>query len=213
MEDEELASLLKAVGCITAEEEFQRWRASFLSRLDEFHSNQEGIEAALRANAAILETSLSFNRIVKKVHACVEEGAISKQHKITVRGQSAANRLKEGCIDNERRLQSFVPGSSAEIKACKHNKFQVGALLVKDGFEVCGHLMWQFATSQKLKVDTLKEVVDRQIVDAITHCQRQTQSPMDVMADLGSFTVTSKMREFAGDTDFASRTKSPQSQM
>lgn len=199
--DPVLQALLRELEDIQAPEQdvrFNRWQTSFLDRLESF-LDRIGIEKASAADKAILKNLATFDKALDKVEACVEKGLLKADQNVGVHAQNAVNRLKEECVTMEVRLRKMAPGSNAEIKECGYDKFEMGAVLVRDGFQVYGHIMKQTYRLQALKTSVLEKVVDRQIVDAITYYQRQIQSLCDVMADLGLMDVMQKSRTFAGD--------------
>lgn len=200
--------MLKELHTIVDPESFQRWRSSFLESFEAM-LDTDGIEKAREADSVVLKKLPTLDRTINNVRSCVRNGHISLDKKMGVKGQTAVNKLKEGCIDMEKRLQVLVPGSSAEAEAVGYNKFQLGAVLVKDGFKIYVYLVRQEAILKELKVSVLERVgVDRQIIDSLSYYLRQIQSLCDVMADLELFDVMIKTRELAGDKLFASRTKS-----
>ena len=204
----ELQCMLKELHTIADPASFQRWRSSFLQSLEAM-LDTDGIEKAREADSVVLKKLPTLDRTINNVRSCVRNGHISVDKKMGVKGQTAVNKLKEGCIDMEKRLQVLVPGSSAEAEAVGYNKFQLGAVLVKDGFKIYVYLVRQEAILKELKVSVLEKVgVDRQIIDSLSYYLRQIRSLCDVMADLELFEVMVKTRELAGDKLFVSRTKS-----
>ena len=130
----------------------------------------------------------------------MENGSISKD-KVSVKGRNGLNEANRAMTDVVDELLSFIPTSGAEVKQCGYNKWQLGAVLIRDGFQVYEKMVVSGEILVSLKEKVLTGIADKQILEQIDYYVKQVACFCDVMADLGLYEVMLKCREFNGDDD------------
>jgi hypothetical protein len=87
----------------------------------------------------------------------------------------------------EKELTKFMPATSEQEAVVGYDKFELGAVLIQDGFHVYEILKTTRAFVKKLERNILKDVLPADKLSIIHFYLRQIQVFVDVMADLGLF--------------------------
>lgn len=194
--DGELSSMMTKLDAVSDVEEFKRWRSNFVERLEEFLDDDGEGDKAREADAAVQKKMPKVDAAIAKM-----EGAIDDEGKLSsgVKAQMGMSKLKEACQDLEKRLDNLIPSNSVEAEKCGYSKWNLGAVLVQDGFVIYKDMMHHDTLLSAL-VKILEEAqVDRQIIDAINYYIKRIHTCLDILADLGLMKVMEKTQEFIPD--------------
>eukprot|EP00522_Entomoneis_paludosa_P012122 CAMPEP_0172447216 /NCGR_PEP_ID=MMETSP1065-20121228/6570_1 /TAXON_ID=265537 /ORGANISM="Amphiprora paludosa, Strain CCMP125" /LENGTH=940 /DNA_ID=CAMNT_0013198459 /DNA_START=25 /DNA_END=2847 /DNA_ORIENTATION=+ len=93
-------------------------------------------------------------------------------------------------------LNGLCPSTSEEERQKGYNKFEMGAILVRDGFTDYGRLDAADRVMQFLSKGPMSEVADRQLLDLMERFGTKVKMFCDIMEDLGLFTLMKKSQEF-----------------
>lgn len=134
--DPELKRLLKQSPKLSSTAEFDEWRKSFLRRVDEIIVNDsESIERAAQSYAGVSKELDFFGRKVLTLQQCIKNGSLSSTTK-TVRGQKALSEIKDSATQAMFSLVEWMPGVKKEEQKLGYSKWHLGAVLVRNGFEI-----------------------------------------------------------------------------
>jgi hypothetical protein len=197
--DEDLKGLLDKLLTVQSPRTFDRWRQQFL-RLFESYLEQDGIDKAHKSNEDFTNETVLLASVVNKVQKNTETGALSKES-VTVKGRNSLNELNKVMTNCVNSLQRFVPSTRSEEKELGYSKFQMGAVLVRDGFTIYGRLSMISSIAKSLREGALAEVADKQILEMIDYFDLCFRRFCDLMADLGLYEFMLKAQQFAGMTE------------
>jgi len=162
--------------------------------------DSDGIDIS---DAAYKEYSAAMERHVNrlaKVEQFVTEGSLTNE-KVSVKGRNALNEL---CKDLDRIIKAteqLIPSTGADEKKCGFTKYQLGAVLVRDGFSEYERMKDVNDVVTVFRDEKLCDVADKQQLELFTAYGTQLQRFCDVMADLGLYEVMLKCREFAEEPE------------
>jgi len=183
--DPELKKLLASCKQIGSTGEFNAWRKSFLVRVDEILSNDgASVERATQAYARVTEEMDHFGRKVLTLQQFIKNGNITLAN-TTVRGKKALGELKDGCSSAMFQLIEWMPAVKKDEEKLGYSKWQLGAVLVRNGFEVYETMVLCRDTLHDARKECLDMIADRQTLDAIDYYARQIDRFCSVMSDLG----------------------------
>lgn len=183
--DENLVKLLADAKNFTSEEELNRWKESFLVQYKNY-LNAAGVENAQASNGRLVRSLEKLAKTVITVNAFVKEGKISKENQ-SVQGQRHLTNMTEQMASSEKEIARFMPTTGADEEEVGYDKFELGAVLIEDGFHV-----YEYMKSTKDIIEELQEIVLTDILSTnklsiVQFYLRQIQTFCDVMADLGLF--------------------------
>lgn len=191
--DPELKRHLAELSNLHSKKEFDRWRSSFLLRYETILGAQGGAGRAPEAYKEYRAQLQPWRRNVDLVQRDVDSGNLSPN------GSTAGARAR--FVDFQQRTiriaeatKSLTPATVDDEKARGYSKFQLGALLVKDGFDQYGVLAEGAAQLSHL-TNQLEGVADRQALDALKLFQTNFDIFCDIMADLGLYAAMMKCHE------------------
>jgi hypothetical protein len=197
--DEKLNEMMGKLDGIQTKKKFTRWKSSFLSRFDSF-IEKDGTAKAQEAYDHFGKTTMTFVKSTQQVQKSVEGGQLGEE-KTTVKGRNALNELNKSVTKQVEELLLFIPTTVSEEKKCGYNKFQIGAVLVRDGFSIYGYMLSCRETLVEFVHDKLKNVADRQIIEAVDYYNQKFHNFCDLMADLKIYEICKKCQQFSGDGD------------
>lgn len=200
--DPELKRRLAELPRINTRKDFARWRTSFLERYECF-LEQEGTGKAQPAYDQFRKELTKLNALTSAV-----KEDLPTTDRISVEGDeeptfhvkvSTRRRLAEWNKQLGRMalaLTALTPCSLELEKACGYTKFQLGALLVRDGFAEYNVLAVIEETCDFLREQTcLSQIADRQVMESILEYQTKLAIFCDIMADLGLYQAMLKCHE------------------
>jgi hypothetical protein len=192
-EDPELKKLLDKARKIQSTADFDNWKTSFLSRLERF-LDPDGIAQARKTYVAFSTYMDQFGLVVVSLLLSIDQGHLTPTN-VSVRGRNALNEVNRGATEAMEEIIKWLPTNTTEEKELGYTKWQLGAVLVRDGFEVYETMTMCRDMLNSSKESTLKYIADRQILDAIEYYERQIVRFCDVMADLGLYDLMMKSHQ------------------
>jgi hypothetical protein len=194
--DPELMTLIDRVDSIQSYRTFRRWKASFLRRFESF-LKQKGIPPAEDSYQAYSSNMERFETKVNQVQGFMERGDLTPD-RTSVKGRNALNEMCKTITEIIEETENLIPSTNLDEKKKQYNKYHLGCVLVKDGFlEYDRMLRCKDKIQAMIKEQGLKEVADRQQLEAIQMYETQIERFRDVMHDLGLYEVMMKCRQFA----------------
>jgi len=194
-----LQGLMKDLDSVSSPDNFMEWRNSFVDELESFLGDPGAGDKARAADKSIQVKAMpKIDQALAKLEGCLdgETGKLTEG----VKSQMAINKLKESCQETEKRLAHLIPTSSDEITQCGYNKWNLAAVLIRDGFLIYNDMMYHQAQLQVLVTILEEAQVDRQIIDAMQYYCKRIAACIAVLQDLGLMKVLDKTREFVKDT-------------
>lgn len=192
--DFELQTLLKKLDKVKKYKTFQRWKAKFLDRLEQF-LYEKGMDPAEKACNQFAVLLTKFVKTAGGVADFIEKGDLGNGTK-TVKASLALNEMCNSLTKVVSEVQTLIPSRKQEEKKKGFSKFHLGAALIRQGFH-------QYATMKAIE-DAVTEigvklegVADRQQQELFAYYQTVLQRFCDVMADLNLYEVMLKCIEFA----------------
>jgi len=181
--DSKLRRLLDDVDAIKSDALLARWRKSFLSRYQEY-LDPDGVLNAHDADARLVKKLQGLARASMKVKNLISSRNIGKRQ-VTAEGQRGLTNLTDKCQQAEIAINAFCPKTSANEKTVGYDKFELGAVLIKDGFQAYEVMTMSRDFIRELLAESLDGILDRNSKSIIEFYFRGVQSFIDVMADLG----------------------------
>ena len=197
--DPELVGHLDRLGRIKTYKRFQGWKRSFLQSLDAFFA-RPGIGPAQKASDSFLQTMKDMKKHVDRCNTMIEKGDLTND-KVTVKGRNSLNELVKHLTIATEDTVAFVPGTKMDERRCGYNKFELGAVLVRDGFSCFDTQQYLNESVTTMGQDKLNHVADRQQLDAFEYYSKKFQNFCDIMADLGLYELMLASRKFANPPD------------
>jgi len=134
--DPKLKELLEQSKTLSSKEEFDEWKKSFLRRVDDIVENDgKSVENAFQSYARVQAEVDHFARKVLNLQQCIKNDNLNKTVK-TVRGQRALGEIKDGATKVMMTLIEWMPGTRKDEQKLGYSKWQLGAVLVRNGFEL-----------------------------------------------------------------------------
>mmetsp|Transcript_2169 Transcript_2169/g.4262 ORF Transcript_2169/g.4262 Transcript_2169/m.4262 type:complete len:568 (-) Transcript_2169:73-1776(-) len=197
--DEELVGLLGRLDKIKTWKRFQGWKQSFLDRLDTFLVDR-GVDYAQKASGDFKKAMDKNRKYVDQCNAMIEKGDLTNE-KVTVKGRNSLNELVKNMDLASNETETLIPKTQKDEKTCGYNKFELGAVLVRDGFTCFDNMAYLNDSVMKMS-ESLSEVADRQQLDAFEYYQKKFKNFCDIMADLGLYELMMACRKFAVKPEF-----------
>ena len=198
--DEGLNHMLDKLERIKTYKRFQGWKKSFLNRLESFFLRR-GIQPAQNSADAFKKTMEDMKKHVDKCNHMIEKGDLTNE-KVTVKGRNSLNELVKHLTLAIDELVAFIPGTKADERQCGYSKFDLGAVLVRDGFTCFDNMKHLHESVLFMKESKLNQVADRQQLDAFEYYSKKFQNFCDIMADLGLYELMLASRKFAEAPEF-----------
>lgn len=134
LQDEKLKEMLESADEITSPEHFTYWKDEFLDQFKTF-LNPEGTATAREADDAMFVLMQKLTKTLLMVKHLCSNGDISEE-KVTVRGQNNLNEMVSEMANLERAVAIYWPKTQEDEEQVGYTKFELGAVLVRDGFRV-----------------------------------------------------------------------------
>jgi hypothetical protein len=191
--DPALVHLLDVAKGFESEVQFNGWKDSFLKVYRQY-LDPTGVENAHASDGRLLRSMEKLAGTVVSVKALVEEGKITAESQ-TVMGKRALTNMTDQMARTEKEIARFMPTTGAEEQMVGYDKFELGAVLIEDGFHVYELLKSTQAIVVHLQEQVLNNVLPNNKQSIIQFYLRQIQSFCDVMADLGLFGLMEDVME------------------
>jgi hypothetical protein len=150
-EDPELKRRLGELDGISTRARFANWRTSFVKVVQTF-LDQAG---TAKAQAAYVEFTMHLAALQKgmtKLKACWDTGSLSKE-KCSVKARRCLAELQAALSKVSATLQSLVPGIASSKVG--YTNYHMGAMLIHEGFQSYGTLVYCDTTLQTMKDEAL----------------------------------------------------------
>lgn len=184
-----LESLLAKVGGVTCEKDFLKWKKSFL-KVYTYYLDPDGILNAQDANGRLLLQLDALSKRCHKVMDLMEDRNIHADQ-ITAEGRRAVTNLSDELGKAEQAISDFLPKTSADEEKFGYDKFELGAILIQDGFYGYDLMMQTLEFVQFIvQHDDLQGLADNGNFQQIfRYFQTSIDVFVQVMEDLGLFRI------------------------
>lgn len=183
LNDDKLRQLLADVGSIQNGDEMNHWKASFLKAYKHY-MDPNAILNARDADDRLLTKLQSLANVSLKVQTLTQSGHIS-QAQITAEGRRALNKWTEEMTIVEKEVAKFCPKTSKDVDIVGYDKYELGAILIEEGFHVYEIMLTNLDFITQLRNGPLEGLLDKNELSIMDYYGREMQSFVDVMRDLG----------------------------
>lgn len=204
--DAKLRKLLKRVDAIDSDKAYLTWRKSFL-KVYELYLDPDGIANALDADARLVKQLKSLAKCSSKVEKLCDNCNIC-QEQVTAEGQRALGNLNDEIRQAEVAVNKYCPKTSQEEDEVGYDKFELCAVLVRDGFNAYDSMLSSKDFVTQLRDGRLQGILNQNTLKIMDFYFRSVQSFVDVMADLGLFKLMERcVQVFKGKSRPKPKTK------
>jgi len=183
--DPALTQLLEESKSIKNDEQFKGWKDEFLESYKQF-LDPAGVQNAKMSDVRLLKSMEKLAGKVVAVKKLVDEGKISAESQ-SVMGKRALTNMTDQMAASEQEIARFMPMTGADEEKVGYDKFELGAVMIEDGFHVYEHLKATKDIINDLQENVLSDALPSHQKSIIQFYARQVQSFCDVMADIGLF--------------------------
>jgi hypothetical protein len=191
--DDKLKKLLEDVNSVKSDDAFHNWRKSFLV-VYESYLDPDGVLNARDADGRLIIKLQGLAKTAFQVKALCGDRSISLQQ-VTAEGRSGLTKLTTDMRDVEVAVGSFCPKTTKDQDAVGYDKFELGAVLIKDGFQAYEIMLTTRDFITKLRDGPLDGILDKNSLRIMEFYINGIQSFVDVMADLGLMGLMKKCME------------------
>jgi hypothetical protein len=186
--DDYLQQLLSTVNELDNEASFLSWRKSFVKAYSKY-LDPDGVLNAKDSNHRLLKQLTGLANRGLQVKTLIWNGNIRSVDEVTAEGRRALTNLSEELKVTEQSIHEFMPRTSAHEERVGYDKFELGAVLIQDGFH--GYdLMVNTRDYLEQTVQTqLEGVVDQNFIKILKYYSNELDSFVEVMEDLGLFNI------------------------
>jgi len=181
--DAKLQQLLQDVGSIKSDAALASWRTSFL-KVYQKYLDPDGVLNARDADGRLAKKLQGLAKASLKVQTLVGSKNISSKQ-VTAEGWNGINNLNAQMKEAEAAINAFCPKTSKDEDKVGYDKFELGAVLIKDGFHVYEIMTTTKAHILELREGPLDGIIDSNSISIMDFYFRGVDSFIDVMADLG----------------------------
>lgn len=181
--DEKLQQLLSDVGSIQSSEALSNWKASFL-KVFKHYLDPNCVLNSRDANGRLIKKLQNLAKVSLKVQALSENGHITEEQ-VTTDGRRALGKWTEEMTLAEKEVARFCPKTSKEIDTVGYDKFELGAVLIQDGFQAYEIMLTNRDFIQELSNGPLQGILDKNQLSIIDFYSNEMQAFVDIMSDLG----------------------------
>ena len=128
----------------------------------------------------------SLAKVSLNVESLTQSGHITEAQ-VTADGRRALGKWTEEMMIVEKEVAKFCPKTTNEIDAVGYDKYELGAVLIQDGFQVYDIMLTNRDFNEELRDGPLEGLLDKNTLSIIDFYTREMQSFVDIMADLGLF--------------------------
>ena len=190
LDDNRFKEFVQNADEIESIEHFTYWKDEFLATFRQY------LDPVGTATARECDEELYFEleRLAQhtlKVKKLVTEGNITPE-KCSVKGQKCINEMLTNITTCEKSINIYCPKTQAEEKICGYSKFELAAILVRDGFRVYGLMTATRDYIQGLVKGVLSDVLKPNQHSIIQYYCRCLDSFTQIISDLGMFKLMTK---------------------
>jgi hypothetical protein len=192
-QDTKLREFLSNANEIESVEHFQYWKDEFLETFRTY-LDPEGTATARESDEELYSELERLGKICLKVKEGVREGRITPDA-TSVKGQRSISEMISSMAAVEGFIKAYWPKTQEEETICGYSKFELAAVLVRDGFRVYGLMVATRDYIQALSEDALTDILKSNQKSIISFYFRSIDSFVDTMADLGMYDLMRKCVE------------------
>jgi hypothetical protein len=183
-----LQGLLAKVDGVACEKDFVKWKKSFL-KVYTSYLDPDGVLNAQDANARLLTKLAALSKRCNKVKTLIDNRNIHAEQ-ITAEGRRAVTNLSDELTKAEQGISEFLPKTSADEDQIGYNKFELGAILIQDGFLGYDLMIQSRDFVQQILNDDLQGMSDNANFQQIfQYFHTSIDVFVQVMEDLGLFQI------------------------
>lgn len=192
-QDATLREFLANSNEIGSVEHFKYWKDEFLETFRKY-LDPEGTASARESDEELYSELERLGKICLNVKEQVKEGRIAPEA-TSVKGQRAISEMISSIATAEGFITAYWPKTQEDEGICGYSKFELAAVLVRDGFRVYGLMVATRDYVQALSEGALKDVLRSNQRSIIHFYFRAIDSFVDTMADLGMYNLMQKCVE------------------
>jgi hypothetical protein len=188
-----LVELLDKLDIVNSYDGFENWRDNFLNRFEDFLGDY-GSAKAEEAYSLFRKKVDKLVKSIAKVAHYVNDGNLSHS-KVSTKARISLNEVMKSCNSVSVELKRVASTSSAEEKMSGYNKYHMGSVLVRDGFQEYERLNMCKDILQALAENVVNDVADKQILHSILYFGSSINQFTQLMEDLELYKILLKKRE------------------
>ncbi|KAG7374657.1 hypothetical protein IV203_013752 [Nitzschia inconspicua] len=186
--DTKLQGLLTKVDGLSSEKDFIKWKKSFL-KVYTSYLDPNGVLNAQDANGRLLTKLTALSKRCNKVKSLIEDHNIHADQ-ITAEGRRAVTNLSDELTKAEHGVSEFLPKTGADEEKYGYNKFELGAILIQDGFYGYDLMIKSRDLVQTIVKDNLQGLSDNaNFCRIFQYYEKSIDVFVQVMEDLGLFQI------------------------
>ena len=207
-ENPELKQLLNEISDIPDVHRFERWREEFLKEFDKYLDPVK-TKHADNAYSQFAKGVMSLAKDVRRLEILMERGDM-REDKCSVQAHKCLGNFHSKIGKITDLMGKLMPPTQEAEREAGFSKFNLGAILVRDGFVEYDRLEKIQIHLQGLRKDGLDKVADTLVLQAINRYTTTFNQLLDILADLGLYQVMEQCTSFImGDWVPMSPKKSP----
>lgn len=205
--DKKLQNLLTNVGSIQSGKALADWKASFLE-VYKSYLDPDGVLNARDADDRLVRRLQGLAKASLRVQAFTESGHITTVQ-VTAEGRRALAAWTEEISLAEDAVAKMCPKTSEEMDMVGYDKFELGAVLIQDGFQAYEIMLTNNEFIQELCNGPLHGVLEKSQLSIIAFYSREMQSFVEIMTDLGLLKLMKRCVSVYQEEERPDRTKEP----
>eukprot|EP00523_Entomoneis_sp_CCMP467_P007620 CAMPEP_0168728568 /NCGR_PEP_ID=MMETSP0724-20121128/5750_1 /TAXON_ID=265536 /ORGANISM="Amphiprora sp., Strain CCMP467" /LENGTH=547 /DNA_ID=CAMNT_0008775415 /DNA_START=121 /DNA_END=1761 /DNA_ORIENTATION=- len=183
-DDPVLKDLLAQLDRIQTRRGFTKWKDQFLTQF-EMHLEGTNVTKASQRYHSFAKRIDRLALLLKQLEGLIRGGLCTPQ-KCTVGSHKTLAELKKALTGMIEHTQSLVPGTLEVEQKAGYTKFDMGAVLVRDGFVEYDRLVICNEILLHMKKVSLAEVADRQLLEEMDRYWQKVEAFYQIMGtDLG----------------------------
>eukprot|EP00977_Amphora_coffeiformis_P007153 scaffold1562_cov170-Amphora_coffeaeformis.AAC.6 len=193
-EDPALKKLLDEITDIPDELQFQRWKDEFLTQFDAY-LDPAGSHNADYAFKDFSAGVLSLAKDVRRMETFMEAGDMTEE-KCSVQARRCLGNFTTKCTKIATMMNELMPPTQEAEREAGFTKFNLGAILVRDGFVEYDRLEKIKIHLAGLRKNGLEKVADQMTLGIINKYGAAFDQLLDILADLGLYQVMEQCTSF-----------------
>ena len=193
--DQKLKELLANADEINSIEHFTYWKDEFLETFRNYLDDEETCNAR-EADEKLYARMQKLAKMVIQLKDLCKSGSITPDY-CNVKGQRAINEFVAELASSEKVMHVYFPKKIEDELAVKYNKFNLAAVLVRDGFRVYDLMVTTRDYIVSLKENEMRSenVLSKNHNMIIQFYLKEIESFCDCLADLGMYKLMNKCVE------------------
>jgi hypothetical protein len=193
--DQKLKELLANADEINSIEHFTYWKDEFLETFRNYLDDEETCNAR-EADEKLYFRMQKLAKMVIQLKDLCKSGSITPDY-CNVKGQRAINEFIAELASSEKVMHVYFPKKLEDELAVKYNKFNLAAVLVRDGFRVYDLMITtrDYIVSLRENEMSSENVLSKNHNQIIQFYLKEIESFCDCLADLGMYKLMNKCVE------------------